>query len=97
MALTTLAAAKTQYLANNLYDVNRSTSEAALFIEACRALLLLLPSVTADGRLGHRQEMDPENIRGELASAERWHRAASASASGRRGVRYHDFSDFRQG
>jgi hypothetical protein len=95
MALSTLAAAKAAYLANNLYDVHNSTSEAASFVEACRALLLLLPSVVQEGRLGHRQEMDPENIRAECSKAERWYRAAVASSSGRRGVRYPDFSNFR--
>lgn len=97
MAVTTLSGAKTQYLANSLYDVHKSASEAVLFIEACRALLLLLPKQAKQGRAGGEMTMNPENVQQALDKAERWY-ASSSAASGGRGsgtVRALGFEDFR--
>jgi hypothetical protein len=97
MAVTTLSGAKTQYLANSLYDVHVSTSEALLFIEACRALLLLMPQSAKQGRMGGEMTMNPALVQTALSKAESWY-ASSSAASGGRGsgrVRALSFEDYR--
>ncbi len=37
-----------EYLTNRSYDMNNSVSECRLFVAACRALLVILPSDWAD-------------------------------------------------
>jgi hypothetical protein len=92
MPLSTVTAAYTQYLANSSYDLNGSTSEAALFIEACRALLILQPKVSQQGRAGTRHEYDPAVVKDQLAAAVAWHRSSSTSTGA---VGSLGFSDFR--
>jgi hypothetical protein len=97
MSVTTLSGAKTQFLANNLYDVHRSTSEAVLFIEACRALLLLLPKTAKQGRMGGEMTMSPDYIQEALGKAERFYESSSAASGGRGSgtVRALSFEDYR--
>lgn len=90
---STLADAKTQYMANLGWKTERSASKCALFIEACRALLLLMPSKVGVGRAGSQTEMNVDLIAGQLSEAERWH-AQSGSSSGS-AVTYASFENFR--
>lgn len=94
MPITTLAAAKTQYQANCLYDLHGSVSECALFIEACRNLKLLLPKRAKNGRLGQEAEYDPAIIAEQCAKAERWH-SANASGAGAGSVVKASFETYR--
>ncbi|MBL9084199.1 MAG: hypothetical protein JNK76_20535 [Planctomycetales bacterium] len=94
MPITSLTGAKTQYLANSSYDLNASASECALFIEACRALMLLLPKRGKNGRLGQEAEYDPEQVAKQLAKAERWH-SANASGAGAGSVVKASFETYR--
>lgn len=70
-----LSTATTAYLDNAGYFAERSKAKAALFVDACRKLLLLMPSSTASGRGASEMQLDKESVRAELAKAERWLRA----------------------
>jgi hypothetical protein len=95
MPINSLSAAKTQYLANSSYDVNDSASECALFIEACRALLLFLPKRAKNGRLGQEAEYDPALVKDQLAKAERWHQSYRAGANSGGSVGHLGLAEFR--
>jgi hypothetical protein len=97
MALTTPVAALDAYLANSMYDVNNSATQCAAFIEACRALLVLMPKQSKSGRMGSEQTTNPEIVAARLETAEAWYaRNRTAQPSGGEGgTRFTDFSDFR--
>ncbi len=69
-APSTLAAARTAYLANASYAEDKSPPEAQAFLSACRALLLLLPAESGD-RGGHMR-LNPELVQKEMDEARKW-------------------------
>jgi hypothetical protein len=89
MAIATLAEAKTQYLANASYDADGSRPKAFLFIEACRALLMLRPSATNRGEFG----IDFESLNEERKLAQQW--LAANPGTARATARFADFDNFR--
>lgn len=93
MAYLTLADAKTAFLVNAGYANAGSASQARAFVEACAALLLLLPKRAKHGRAGSEVEMDPAMIRAQQVDAQRWIARGGGSVGG--AVRYADFSNFR--
>lgn len=88
---STLADAKAQYLASLRYAAEGSASKCNDFIEACGALLLLLPRRTRHGR-GMEVEMDPALVAEQMRQAEQW-RATTGSTGG--AVRHASFNNFR--
>lgn len=48
---STLAEIKAAYIDNAMYDVNGSVSQAGLFLQACRILMLLMPSMASNDRV----------------------------------------------
>jgi len=89
---STLANAKAQYLGNLGWKTEASVTKAKAFIEACEALLLLLPTRTRRGKAGMEVEMNVDHIRQRLEAAERW-LAANGSTGG--AVRHASFETFR--
>lgn len=99
MPYTTPVAALAACTANCAYDIHRSPSECALFIEACRAYLFLVPKQMKQGRMGGETTTSPEIVAANLAKAEAWYAINGPSTTpeggGGGGVRFTDFSDFR--
>ena len=93
MAYTTLADAKAAYLANAGYEAASSRAQALAFVEACRALAVLLPSRSRAGRSGVEVEMDPTLVSEEGRQARRW--LGQGGGTSAPGVRYADLSNFR--
>jgi hypothetical protein len=97
MALTTPVEALDQYNANCLYDIHVSAAECALFIEACRALIVLMPKQSKGGRMGGEQTTNPEIVAERLKLAETWYaRNRTAQNCGGGGEAFFDFSNFRE-
>jgi len=94
---STLADAKTQYMANLGWKTEASTSKCALFIEACQALLLLMPAEVGRGRGGSQVKMEMNLIADRLKSAEVWLAQNGGTGSGSTGgaVRFASFENFR--
>lgn len=97
MALTTLDAAAAQYLENATYKLDRSAAKCRLFIEACYALLLLLPKQSRDGRTGIESHYNPEMVQQALSKAELWYSANGTTDGGGGGgsVRHLSFQNYR--
>lgn len=88
---STLDQVKAAYDDNASYDVDDSTTEAQIFIAACRILLRRLPASARQG--GEMSiDLDLRVIRDELKRAVRWYNAKAGVGAG---VRFSDFSSFR--
>lgn len=87
---TTLAAAKTAYLANADYADFTDTTKAKAFVSACRALMLLLPSKSMEFQ--RSAEFSLSNLKTELEKAEAFIVAKDPGGS----VTYADTRDFRE-
>jgi hypothetical protein len=84
---------KGQYLDNADYEETSSLSKARLFITACRALLLKLPTQTA-GAGGGSIAFKPELIHEEMNRARAWVGANDTSRNS--GVKHLSFGGFRR-
>jgi hypothetical protein len=89
---STLADAKAQYLGNLSYGTDGSVAKCKLFIEACIALMLLLPTKTARGRNGMQVEMNVDLVKSSLETAQRW---LGSSGSAGSSVVFANFNTFR--
>lgn len=89
---STLADAKAQYLDNLGWKTEGSAVKCKAFMEACEALLLLLPKKTSRGSQGMQVEMDPTLIAKRLEAATNW-LAQNGSTGG--AVRHASFENFR--
>lgn len=87
---------KDAYLDNLSYETDGSTTKALAFVEACRALILFVPSRNVQGgRGGHETEFDIAEIRRQLETA-RAYVAANSTAVGTAGSMIGvDFRNFR--
>lgn len=96
MALDTdLAAARTAYFSNADYEEAQSVTKAAAFITACRKLLAVPVTRTANGaRDGNELELDPAEIRNQQADARAWLRGQRAAEG--ENVIHADFTGFRE-
>jgi hypothetical protein len=93
-ALLTYEDALAAYLANCSYLTNESAAEAAAFVEACRALLVLTPKRAAHGGRGAEEiETSPETLAEQLKDAQRYLGSIRLNASGR--VRFRSLEDMR--
>lgn len=89
-----ISAARTAYLENADYEEDASVTKAKAFITACRKLLAVPITRTANaGREGNELELNPELIAKMLDEARRWLAAELAATSG--AVIHADFTDFR--
>ena len=95
MAYTTYDTAVAAYLANLDYDVDDDQTKAETFITACRSLRVLRPKRAGSG--GSEIEVDTNEVKEELAKAEAWLRANSAtySTASSGSVRHLSFEEFR--
>jgi hypothetical protein len=90
-----ISAARDAYFDNAGYEENESLTEAKAFVTACRKLLAVPVTRSAQGgRDGNEIEMDPEQIAKQLDEARRWVAATLAATSG--SVIHADFTDFRE-
>lgn len=90
-----IAAARTAYLDNADYEEDASVTKAKAFITACRKLLAVPITRTANaGRDGNELELNPELLARMLDEARRWLAAELSASSG--AVIHADFTDFRQ-
>jgi hypothetical protein len=80
-----------QYLDNLGYDHADSTVSCKLFIQACRALLVLHPSNWSQSSVN--MTFDPQLWQRQLDAAQQWLAANSSTVSG--SVRHLAFGDFR--
>lgn len=81
-----------EYLDNLSYDINGSTSQAAAFIAACRALLVMHPSDWQHNQ--SRITYTPQLWNQQLQAAMAWYSARSAGTGG--GAATHlAFQEFR--
>lgn len=87
----TLAEARAAYLDNADYETALDAAKARRFLTACRQLLILLPSASAQGQAGSA-EFDILRIREEMDDARRWLLDQSATDAGAVG---YDLTEFR--
>ena len=80
-----------QYLDNLGYDHNESVASCKLFIQACRAMLVMHPSTWSQS--GVNITFDPTAWRQQAAQAEIWLNANQTSGGG--SVKFLAFGDFR--
>ena len=80
-----------QYLDNLGYDHNESVASCKLFIQACRAMLVMHPSNWSQS--GTSIAFDPLAWKQQAAQAEMWLAANSPTSSGN--VKHLAFGDFR--
>lgn len=90
---STLAEIVAAYADNASYEEDSSASKAAAFITACRLLLLKIPKRTKHAG-GSEIEVDPAQVREEMAAARNWS-AANGGTSGSGGYRHASFENFR--
>lgn len=91
-----IAAARTAYLANADFEETASVTKAKTFITACRKLLAVPITRTANaGRDGNELELNPELLAKMLDEARRWLAAEIAATTGT-SVIHADFTNFRQ-
>jgi hypothetical protein len=91
-----IAAARTAYFDNADYEEEESIDKCKSFVTACRKLLGLPITRSANGaRDGTEIELNPELIAKQQDDARRWLSAAIA-ATNNAGVIGVDFTDFRQ-
>lgn len=80
-----------QFEANLGYDVNQSVTECKLFITACRAILVLRPTLmSVDGT-----QLSFSNIQMQLEVAQKWLRANGGAGGNRVAARRWDMRDIR--
>lgn len=92
---TEIATARAAYFDNAGYEENNSVSECQAFVTACRKLLAVPVTRTANGaRDGNELELQPDLIRLQQDDARRW-LAAAIAATNNAGVIHADFTDFR--
>jgi hypothetical protein len=88
--------ARAAYFDNADFEADGSIVKAKLFITACRKLLAVPVTRTAQsGRDGNELELDPEMIARQQDEARRWLASAQAAAAGGGGVIHADFTAFR--
>jgi len=86
----TLAAAKTGYLDNSDYSEFTDAAKAKDFINACRALMLLMPEKSAEFQ--RSAEFNLDNLKNELEKAEAFIVAICPANA----ISYGDTRDFRE-
>ena len=92
---STLQQIKDAYADNASYEEDASVAKAKIFITACRLLLVKLPKrAVHGGRGGEEVELEPDLIRDELASAQKW-LAVQPDTSGSGTVTHVSFENFR--
>lgn len=69
-----------QYLDNAGYDITESVASAKLFVEACRALLIMQPSDWQHG--ASKIGFDPAEWRREKLEAQTWIQANGTAGQG---------------
>lgn len=89
-ASSTLDEIRQEYVANASYEEDDSTTKAAAFITAARALLVMLPRVTIGHGGDSEVQFDVALIKLDLESARTW---LGGRVTG--SVRHVDFRDFR--
>lgn len=89
---STPAQIRAAYLDNVGYETAGSAAMAMAFIEACRALLIVLPAMT--GTAGSTTQFSPQLIQGQLEEARLWLSQNPASGAGG-GSKHFAFEDFR--
>jgi len=82
---TTYATARDAYLANAVYEEERSVAKARTFISACRSLILLGPAATGAGE--STVSFDPARFEKELQRAQTYVQRYSTDATDQGGVR----------
>ncbi len=98
MSLTsasTLAQVQAQYEDNADYDLVGSAAKARDFIQACRFLLLRLPSSGSSGATSTSLAENLTRISEAMKRAEQWLTANVAASSNGGGVKHVSFEDFR--
>lgn len=92
---STLTEVEAAYDDNAAYAESGSASMARAFCTACRILLRRVAKRTAHGgQWGFELEIDPRVVQQELQQAQAW-LASAPAASTDGGVKYTDFSNFR--
>lgn len=96
MALTsasTISDIVAAYVDNAAYDANASVSQAELFVNACRVLLVKRPKSVSHG--GETIELDMAVMQEELKQGMRWLSGNRTVANGGAGVKHTSLEDFR--
>ena len=80
---STLAEVKAAYADNASYLEDGSAAKARAFITACRLLLLMLPKRAVKGgrTSGEEIELDPSQLAGQIAEAQRFLTECNLSAA----------------
>jgi hypothetical protein len=92
---TEIAAARAAYFDNADYEEAASVAKAKAFITACRKLLALPITRSANGaRDGNEVELQPDLLERQQSMARQWV-AAYAAANDGAGVIHADFTGFR--
>ena len=93
MPIATFDDASDQYLENLSYEREGSTAKAWLFIEACRAMLILFPKRSKAGE--NEVEFDASRLTREIEEARQWVGNNPNSSVAASTVRFPDFAEFR--
>jgi len=89
-----IAAARAAFFDNADYEEDADQTKAKAFVTACRKLLALPMTRTAQGgRDGNEMELDPSQIHKLMDEARRW--LAQELAAGEGAVLHADFTGFR--
>jgi hypothetical protein len=99
MSLTstsTIAEIQAAYVDNALFDVDNSLTQARLFVQACRILLLKMPKMAAQDRAS--LQLNPEMIQAEMERGVAFiANNPSATGGGGGGNRHFSFENLRDG
>jgi hypothetical protein len=91
-ATSTFAEVRAAYRNNAGYDIENDQAKAALFVQACRFLLLDMPRRAAHGGGGAEEiEFDTTILRDEMRTAQRWLDARNTTSTPARAFTFADF------
>lgn len=88
---STLAEAQTAYLENADWAETASSTKAATFVSACRALLVLMPTQAAQGDVSTQFDLDA--IREEMQSAQQYVNDTVAGSGSMVDVSFEEFRE----